>query len=397
MIEAALAFQDHFGAPPTRLARAPGRVELLGNHTDYNQGLVMALAVDKFITLAGAPRGDDTVELVTTAFPAPARFTLDRLERDPAAPWADYPKGVLAQLRERGAELHGFNAAIYSTIPLGAGLSSSAALLVASALLIRKLYPYTLDADGRAIPLPPLAGGELPALGTPEKLALARLCQAAENRFVGVNCGLLDHLSSLFGRARQVILLDCRDLTVDWTPFAPDLAVVVAHSGVHHALVAGEYNDRRTTCEAAAAALGVRALREVSPDGLEARRAALTPHQYDCARHVVGENDRVARGATLLRRGDYAGFGRLLWESHASSRDHFHNSCPELDTLVDLARQHPACVGARLTGGGFGGATLNLVRREAVEDFRAHLAAGYRARTGRLLESWVCQVVDGAA
>lgn len=397
MIEAARAFQQHFGSPPTRLARAPGRVELLGNHTDYNQGLVMALAVDKFITVAGTPREDDTVELVSTAFPTPARFSLDRLEHDPTAPWADYPKGVLAQLRERGAELRGFNAAIHSSIPLGAGLSSSAALLVASALLIRKLYPYTLDPAGRVTALPPLAGDELPALGTAEKLALARLCQAAENRFVGVNCGLLDHISSLFGRAGQVILIDCRDLTVDWTPFAPDLAVVVAHSGVRHALVAGEYNDRRATCEAAAAALGVAALRDVTPELLETRRDVLTPHQYECARHVVGEISRVAHGAALLRGGDFTGFGQLLWESHASSRDHFHNSCPELDTLVELAREHPACVGARLTGGGFGGATLNLVRREAVEDFRAHLTAGYRARTGRALDSWVCQVVDGAA
>jgi galactokinase len=397
MLEAARAFQHHFGSAPIRLARAPGRVELLGNHTDYNQGLVMALAVDKYVTLAGAPREDASVEVVSTAYPQPARFALDRLERDPAAPWADYVKGVLAGLRERGAGLRGFNAAIHSTIPPGAGLSSSAALLVATALLVRKLQPYTLDAQGRVTPLPQWPGDELPALNGAEKLALARLCQAAENRFVGVHCGLLDHLSSLFGRAGHVILLDFRDTRVDWTPFAPELAVVVCHSGVRHALVAGEYNDRRATCEAAARALGVASLREIAPESLEADRARLTPHQYECARHVVGENDRVRRGATLLRAGDYAGFGQLLWQSHASSRENFHNSCPELDTLVELAREHPACLGARLTGGGFGGATVNLVRRAAVEDFRARLAAGYAARTGRPLESWVCEVVDGAA
>jgi galactokinase len=372
-------------------------VELLGNHTDYNQGLVMALAVDKYITLAGAPREDARVEVVSTAYPQPARFALDRLERDPAAPWADYVKGVLAGLRERGAELRGFNAAIHSTIPPGAGLSSSAALLVATALLVRKLQPYTLDAPGRVTPLPPWPGDELPALSHAEKLALARLCQAAENHFVGVNCGLLDHLSSLFGRAGHIILLDFRDTGVDWTPLAPELAVVVCHSGVRHALVAGEYNDRRATCEAAARALGVASLRDIAPAQLETARPRLTPHQYECARHVVGENDRVRRGVALLRAGDYAGFGQLLWQSHASSRENFHNSCPELDTLVELAREHPACLGARLTGGGFGGATVNLVRRAAVEDFRARLAAGYAARTGRPLESWVCEVVDGAA
>jgi galactokinase len=397
MLEAARAFQQHFGSAPTRLVRAPGRVELLGNHTDYNQGLVMALAVDKYVTLAGAPREDDCVEVVSTAYPQPARFALDRLERDPEAPWADYVKGVLAGLREHGAELRGFSAAIHSTIPPGAGLSSSAALLVATALLVRKLQPYTLDVEGRVTPLPPWPGDELPALGPVEKLALARLCQAAENRFVGVNCGLLDHLSSLFGRAGHVILLDFRDTRVDWTPLAPDLAVVVCHSGVRHALVAGEYNDRRATCEAAARALGVATLREIAPAQLVAGRARLTPHQYECALHVVGENDRVRRGAALLQAGDYVGFGQLLWQSHASSRENFHNSCPELDALVELAREHPDCLGARLTGGGFGGATVNLVRRATVEDFRARLAAGYAARTSRPLESWVCEVVDGAA
>lgn len=397
MLEAARAFQRHFGAAPAQLARAPGRVELLGNHTDYNQGLVMALAVDKFIFMAGAPREDDMVELFSTAFPEPARFSLSSTDRETAAPWANYSKGLLLQLRERGVPLRGFNAAIHSTIPLGAGLSSSAALLVATALLARKLYPHSLGADGRGAALPRLGAGELPALGMVEKLALARLCQAAENRFVGVNCGLLDPLSSLFGAANHVILIDCQRLGVDWTPFAPDLAVVVCHSGVRHALVAGEYNDRRATCEAAARALGVAALRAVTPDLLAASRDRLTPHQYECALHVVGETDRVARGAALLRAGDFAAFGRLLFESHASSRDNFHNSCPELDELVELARAHPACLGARLTGGGFGGATLNLVRREAAEDFRTHVAAGYQQQTGRTLESWVCQVVDGAA
>jgi galactokinase len=161
--------------------------------------------------------------------------------------------------------------------------------------------------------------------------------------------------------------------------------------------VAGEYNDRRASCEAAAKALGVPALRAVNPETLAAGRARLTPHQYECALHVVGETDRVARGAALLRGGDVAGFGRLLFQSHASSRDNFHNSCPELDVLVELARTHPACLGARLTGGGFGGATLNLVKREAVADFRTRIAAGYQHQTGLTLESWVCQVVEGAA
>lgn len=397
MLEAATAFQRHFGTVPTQMVRAPGRLELLGNHTDYNEGLVMALAVDKDVFLAGAPRDDHQVEVISTAFPGTVRFALDNIAKDASAPWADYVKGVLLELQRRDVPLQGFNVAIHSTIPLGAGLSSSAALLVSTALLVRKLSPYALAPDGTGSPLPQFGHGELPAMGTAEKLALAKLCQAAENRFVGVNCGLLDHLSSLFGRADQVILIDCRDLTVAHTPLHPDLAAVVCHSGVRHALVGGEYNDRRRSCEAAAKALGVPSLRHVSLDGLAAGRAKLSAHEYECALHVVGENDRVTRGAARLRAGEFEAFGQLLYQSHESSRLNFQNSCPALDVLVELAKEQPGCLGARLTGGGFGGATLNLVRREAVGTFREAVATAYELRTGQRLESWVCRAVDGAA
>ena len=393
MNDAIQAFERHFGSSPAQTVRAPGRVELLGNHTDYNQGLVMALAVDRYISLAVAPRPDDTVELISTAYEEPARFALDDLAKDPAAPWANYTKGLLVQLRERGVRFGGFNAAIHSTVPLGGGLSSSAALLVSSALAVRKLYPYVLHADGSGesveSPAPPMTD--------PERMALAKACQAAENRFVGVNCGLLDHISSLFGRAHQVIRIDCLHLTVDWAPLPADLEVVVCHSGVRHALVGGEYNQLRAHCESAARSLGVDALRFVSPEALEAGRGRLSERDYQCARHIVGENDRVQRGATALEANDLATFGEFLFASHASSRDHFHNSCPELDVLVELAREHPGCIGARLTGGGFGGATLNLVHATEARSFREHIAMAYEARTGQRLESWICQVVDGAA
>ncbi|HNQ90719.1 MAG TPA: galactokinase family protein [Verrucomicrobiota bacterium] len=389
-------FQARFGRPPEALTRAPGRVELLGNHTDYNLGLIMALAVDKTVRLAAAPRADREVQFVSTAFPETAHFSLDRIEPDPAVPWADYAKGILRLLQERGARLGGFDLLLDSSIPLGGGLSSSAAMLVGTALTVRKLYPYRLTSDGVGTAPARGARGVLPPLDAAEKMILAHVCQAAENHFVGVKCGLLDYIVSLFGRAAQVVLIDCLNLSVDWTPLAADMAVVICHSGVKHALVAGEYNERRALCEAAAAALGVRALRFVNPADLEAGRAKLTDRQYGCALHVVGENDRVERGADLLRRGDLASFGELLRQSHESSRLHFLNSCPELDVLVELAWSHPACIGARLTGGGFGGATLNLVRPAAVEDFRRHMAEGYARRCQRPLESWACQVVNGA-
>lgn len=393
MNEVTQSFERHFGASPTQTVRAPGRVELLGNHTDYNQGLVMALAVDKYISLAVAPREDDRVELISTAYEEPATFALDTIEKDPAAPWANYTKGLLRQLRERGVSFGGFNAAIHSTVPLGGGLSSSAALLVGSALAVRKLYPYVLHPDGRG----ETVEGPAPAMTDAERMALAKACQAAENRFVGVNCGLLDHISSLFGRAHQVVRIDCLHLTVQWSPLPADVEVVVCHSGVRHALVGGEYNQLRAHCESAARRLGVEALRFVTPATLEASRTQLSARDYDCAYHVVGENDRVERGAAALEANDLTTFGQFLYDSHASSRDHFQNSCPELDLLVELARQHPGCLGARLTGGGFGGATLNLVRAAEAEPFREQIAAGYRARTGRPLESWICEVVNGAA
>lgn len=395
MDEVLHTFERHFGRPAEAAVRAPGRVELLGNHTDYNQGLVMALAIDRCITLAGARRQDGQVELISTAFPEPARFPVDTLVRDPASPWADYVKGLLLQLRERGVGFGGFSAAIHSTIPLGAGLSSSAALLVATGLLMRKLHPFTLTTagtNGRTI----LSPDAPPPLTDAERLALAKVCQAAENRFVGVNCGLLDPISSLFGRAHQVVRIDCRSLTVDWSPLPADLEVVVCHSGVRHALVGGEYNERRARCESAARTLGVEALRAINLAGLEAGRPRLDTRDYACALHVVGENDRVQRGAVALERGDMAAFGRLLGASHASSRDHFRNSCPELDLLVELAGQHPGCLGARLTGGGFGGATLNLVHADQATAFQQQIARDYLDRTGRTLQSWVCEVVDGA-
>jgi galactokinase len=397
MLEVERFFREKFGRLSTQGAQAPGRVELLGNHTDYNQGLVMALAVDKSITMAAARRNDGKIELVSTAFPTPARFSISDIAKDPAAPWADYVKGLLLQLRARGARFNGFNAAIHSTIPLGSGLSSSAALLVATALVVRKLFPYTLTETGCAEPPGRNAKGELPPLNKAQKMILSKVCQAAENKFVGVQCGLLDYLSSLYGKAHHAILIDCLHLSVEWAPLIGDIAVVVCHSGVKRALAAGEYNALRSHCESAARGLGVKALRFVELKDLAANRAQLSPRDYECAYHIVGENHRVIAGERALREDDLAQFGQYLYLSHESSRDMFKNSCPELDILVELARTHPACLGARLSGGGFGGATVNLVQRDHIEDFRQRLADQYQQRARRKLESWVCQVVDGAS
>jgi galactokinase len=395
MQEVETLFKRHFGAPPVHVVRAPGRLELLGNHTDYNEGLVLSLAVDRYIQIAASPRADGKVELISTAFSEPEIFWSNEAKKNPAAPWADYVKGVLDQLRKRGVHFTGFNAAIDGTIPMGAGMSSSAALEVATALTVRQLYPFTLTETGTALPPQRDGRGKLPPLGLAEKMLFAKLCRAAENQFVGVQSGLLDQISSLFGKAWNVMEIDFRSLGVQLAPIAGE-AIIVCNSGVKHSLVAGHYNELREQCEAAAKALGAKSLRSVDPKFLAENKAKLTPRQYECAYHVVGEIQRVIFGAQSLRDDDHRQFGQYMFQSHESSRDFLKNSVPELDLLVELARAHPGCLGARLTGGGFGGATINLVAHHQAEDFMKSMAHQYEKRTGHKLEPMLCQIVDGA-
>src|SRR5439155_18025374 len=330
----------------------------------------MSLAVDKYIHMASAPRLDGKIELVSAAFPERELFWMSDLKKNPAAPWADYVKGVLDQLRKRGVNFSGFNAAICGDIPMGAGMSSSAALEVATALTIRRLYPFSLTETGTTVPPARDARGELPPLSAKEKLFLAKLCQAAENQFVGVQSGLLDQISSLFGKAWHAMSIDFRFLTVEHAPMIGE-AIIICDSGVKHALVGGGYNELRQNCESAARKLGAKSLRSVELKLLEATKFKLTGREYECARHVVSEIARVAAGERALRADDHRQFGQYMFQSHESSRDFLKNSTRELDLLVELARAHPGCLGARLTGGGFGGATINLVAHHQAESFIA--------------------------
>jgi len=395
MQEVTSLFRKKFNQTPTHQVQAPGRLEVLGNHTDYNHGLVMSVAVDKYIFIASSPRNDGKVELVSSAFPESEKFSISDIQPNPAAPWANYVKGVLAQLKKRGVHFGGFNAAIHSTIPMGAGMSSSAALEVATAMTIRRLHPYSLTITG--ITTPPQADGknQLPPIGPAERMNFARLCRAAENEFVGVPCGILDQVSSLFGKSWHVMEIDCESLTVGHE-LVSGIAMVVCNSEVKHALVGGEYKDLRDNCEAAARKLGVKFLRTVEPKQVLASKDKLTPREFECAHHVTTEIARVVAGEKSLRANDIAQFGQYLFQSHESSRDFLKNSTKELDTLVELARQHPACLGARLTGGGFGGATINMVKHHEAEGFIAHMVAGYEKKLGVKTKPLVCQVVDGA-
>lgn len=352
-------------------AYAPGRVELLGNHTDYNEGYVLSAAIDRGVSVAGLRRDDGSIFLKSGAMTRTVEAQIERLAPLEADAWANYPLGVAHVLKQEGLPVGGFELEIASDLPAGAGLSSSAALEVATALLLGKLYDFQLD-----------------------PMRLASLCRRAENEFVGVSCGLLDQVSSVFGEAGRIVFLDCRAESVETEPLPEGLAFLITHSGVKHSLVGGEYNERRAQCFEAAEKLGVRALRDVTSDGLSA--ADLPPLAARRAAHVVGENERVLRGIELLRAGDAAGFGALMFDSHESSRVNFENSTQELDTLVALAREEPGLLGSRLTGGGFGGATVSLVHVAQAEEMAARITAKYKERTGHTCETHLCQAAAGA-
>ncbi len=356
-------------------ARAPGRVELLGNHTDYNEGVVLSAAINYAVSVEGERLSEVVACVASDQSPETVRQPLDRLEREVGTrSWANYSLGVVDSLQKEGFSLGGFRLNVTSDLPTGAGLSSSAALEVATGCLLMKMFSLEV-----------------------EPLHLAKLCRRAENQFVGVQCGLLDQVSSVFGRRGNAIYLDCRSEQVENIPLPDDTALLVFHCGVEHRLVGGEYNERREQCFAAASALGVRALRDVSSAQLEAGRVRLDPLIFRRAAHIVGEDERVFAGIEYLRNGDGRAFGKLMFDSHESSRVNFENSTPELDVLVELARGEKGVLGSRLTGGGFGGATISLVERGRTEEIAHRLETKYTAATGNQGRAYLCESADGAA
>lgn len=350
-------------------AFAPGRVELLGNHTDYNGGVVLSAAIDLGISARGERRGDSRIVLRSEGIEGAVEAGVDKLNRMDL--WADYPLGVAKVLKDAGYPIGGFEAEFTSTLPLGAGLSSSAALEVCTAVLLARLFDFQVVA-----------------------LDLAKLCRKAENAFVGVNCGLLDQVSSLFGKAEQAIFLDCRAETVETVKFPHGVGLLVVHSGVKHALSGGEYNERRDQCFEAARILGVPALRDATGDQLAA--ATMPELVRRRAAHIIGENERVFEAVENLRKGDAAAFGKLMSASHRSSIGNFENSTPELDVLVEIAHAQPAVYGARLTGGGFGGAIVALTKSGEMEKTGAAIEAEYFKKTGHHGKAYRCQIGDGA-
>ena len=366
-------FEQHFQASPLFVVRAPGRVNLIGEHTDYNDGFVLPLAIDRAVWIALRPRADQQVQVHSLDFGDCGVFSLEALQRSDAG-WAEYVKGVAWALQEAGHRLRGWEGVVAGDVPRGAGLSSSAALELAMA---------------RAF----AAVSDLPW----EPARMARLGQRAENEWVGVRCGIMDQMISAVGRAGHALLIDCRTLHTEAVPFPPGTTVVVLDTATRRGLVDSAYNERRRQCEAAARAFGVPALRDVTLERFQAEPVSLNEMTRRRARHVVTENARTLQAAEAMRRGDAALLGRLMNTSHESLRDDFAVSSRELDVMVECGRAHPACLGIRMTGAGFGGCAVALVRAEQIEAFTTTVAAAYQAATGIAPALYVCAATDGAA
>ena len=361
-------FRQTFGYPPAAVAVAPGRINVVGEHTDYNQGFVLPAAIDRHVGVAMRPRRDDRIVLHSDRYARP--IELPALPPRRQGNWADYVLGVAHELSKREGRCPGFEAVIVSDLPVGSGLSSSGALEVAVAAAM-------LDAGGVEMPL----------------IDIARICQAAENDFVGAQTGIMDQFTALKARAGNAMLLDCRSLEDEQVPL-PDtrFSWLLADTKVHHELASSAYNERRAECEAAANALGLKSLR----DATEADLARIDDPVYQRrARHVVTENARTLLAADALRRRASAELGPILFASHASLRDDFAVSCAELDCLVELARGMPPVMGARMMGGGFGGCVLILLEAGGVDDVQHHLLEGYAQEFNRAPEFYRVRSVDG--
>ena len=376
------AFRARFGRPPGGFTEAPGRVNLIGEHTDYNQGFVLPVAIDRTIAVAFAPREDGRVRAYSLDFDQEDEFALADICRREDEPWANYVRGVALILQQAGHRLTGLDLAIQGDVPVGAGLSSSAALEVATLGAFIAAAGLTLSDQDKAL-----------------------LAQRAENEFVGVACGVMDQMAAVFGRADHALRIDCRSLGTEPVPLnleAHGLCIVVANTGVRRALTSSAYNQRREECNRAVGLLALllhkrrpRSLRDITLNDLRAHGRFLPQELLRRARHVVSENARVLATVDALQRGDLEEVGRLFYASHESLARDYEVSSPELDLMVELARSLEGVVAARMTGAGFGGCTVNLVRSDALDGFRRQVIEAYRARTGLPGEMHVCRAVDG--
>ena len=379
-------FVQRFGGSP-RTYQAPGRVNLIGDHTDYNDGFVMPAAIGFYTRASVAPRHDRKLVIHSENYSEQVEFDLDHLPATGAGHWSDYVIGVVKMLERSGKKLGGANLLVDGDVPQGAGLSSSASIEVAVGYAL-------LDLADQAIDRTEIGQTKI------DRTKLASLCQQAENEFVGARCGVMDQFVASHGKRGQALLLDCRSLEYRLLPLPDDAALAICNTMVKHSIAKGEYNQRRAECEAGVRVLSkylpnARALRDVTPEDLEAYGHELPDIVMRRCRHVIGENARVLQAAGALELGDLQAFGNLMRQSHRSLRDDFEVSCSELDLMVELAEQAEGVYGARMTGGGFGGCTIALVQAGCVEAFKRTIQEGYERSAGCKPEIYLCSAADG--
>jgi len=377
VVSLAERFEQRFRLSPI-IFRAPGRVNLIGEHTDYNDGYVMPAAIGFYTWIAAARRNDQTLHARSAEFGESVELPLDKLSGPPRKHWSDFVRGVAAVLRADGIHLSGANLMIEGKVPMGAGLSSSASLEVATAMAL-----LSASQDHLA------------------PLDLVKACQRAEHEYVGTRCGIMDQFIAVFARTGHALMLDCRSLEYTPLPIPEEVRLVICNSMVRHDLAAGEYNLRRADCEAGVKALRqylpkIRALRDVTVTDLQTHQAKLPEVVYRRCRHVVSENQRVLDAADALRSGDLGKFGSLMYESHRSLQQDYEVSCEELDILVKIASGLEGVYGSRMTGGGFGGCTITAVQSDSVDHFRAEVRSVYQKATGITPDVYVCSAAQGA-
>jgi galactokinase len=374
---AAKLFARCFGHPPRWIVAAPGRVNLIGEHTDYNDGFVLPMAIERYTVIAadGNARREVTLHSVTTG--ETATFSVRGAVERGQPGWSNYVRGVIAGFQQGGEKTAGFDAVIDSTLPYGGGLASSAALEVAAASVLEAM-------SGRAL----------------APLDKALLCQRAEHEFAGMPCGIMDQFTSILGQKDSALLLDCRSRTTTPVPMTdPTVTVLIINTNVRHQLAEGEYAKRRSQCEAAARSLKVPALRDATVQALEAGRAEMKPVVFRRARHVITENERTLQAAQAIRASDWPTVGRLMYASHTSLRDDYEVSCPELDTVVEIAQsigEQGDMIGCRMTGGGFGGCAVSLVKTDAVARITRAIDGPYERKTGKPATIFSSRPADGA-
>jgi galactokinase len=365
------SFSNHFNAKPELIVRAPGRVNLIGEHTDYNDGFVLPMAIDHAVWIALSPRADSQVRIRSLDLEVDSAFDLHSLTKGEG--WLEYIKGVAFELQKAGYELKGFDAVMTGDVPRGAGLSSSAAVELATARAFAAVSGFAWDAA-----------------------QMAKISQKAENEWVGVNCGIMDQMASAASKEGYALFLDCRTLEVQHAPLPENISVVILDTSTRRGLVDSAYNERRSQCEEAARWFGVKALRDVSVDQFE-KANGLSEIVMRRARHIVTENARVLEAVQVMKAGNVKRLGELFNASHASLRDDFEVTNEALNQIVECAQEQSSCYGARMTGAGFGGCAVALVQEENAQEFTESVSAAYKQRLGLDASVYVCKASEGAS